>query len=54
MYGTCIGAAKIEADLQANLSTMEPFTVEKNLLNISEFRNYFLKELRNRLESEFV
>ncbi|MFX1276815.1 MAG: TetR/AcrR family transcriptional regulator [Promethearchaeota archaeon] len=54
MYGACIGAAKIEADLRFNLSTMEPFTIEKNPLTISEFRNYFMKELRNRLEKEFV
>jgi len=54
MYGTCIGAAKIEADLRSNLSTMEPFTVEDNLLGITEFREYFLKELRKRLDKEFI
>jgi len=28
--------------------------VEDNLLGITEFRGYFLKELRKRLDKEFV
>ena len=54
MYGACIGAAKIEADLKSNLDTTEPLTIKNNIYEVSEFRDFFLKEFKERLKRVFL
>ncbi|MFX1395489.1 MAG: TetR/AcrR family transcriptional regulator [Promethearchaeota archaeon] len=54
MYASCLGAAKIEADLKLNYKITEPLTIEKNMLSSEEFRSFFLKEFRDRLEKAFI
>ena len=54
MYGACMGAAKVEADLKINLNIIEPIKIKSNLLDIVEFRQFFLKEFRERLERAFT
>ncbi|MFX1395488.1 MAG: TetR/AcrR family transcriptional regulator [Promethearchaeota archaeon] len=53
MYASCLGAAKIEADLKLNYKITEPLTIEKNMLSSEEFRSFFLKEFRDRLEKAY-
>ncbi len=53
MYATCLGAAKIEADLKKTNKISEPLTVEEKILSSEDFREFFLKEFRTRLEKAY-
>ncbi len=53
MYATCLGAAKVEADLNYLNQFAETTSNEKNLINSKEFRKFFLKEYRKRLEKAY-
>ncbi|OLS15752.1 MAG: hypothetical protein RBG13Loki_0646 [Promethearchaeota archaeon CR_4] len=54
MYASCLGAAKFEADLKLHFRITNSTSNETNLPSVDEFREFFLKEYRNRLEKAYV
>ncbi|MFX1275734.1 MAG: TetR/AcrR family transcriptional regulator [Promethearchaeota archaeon] len=54
MYATCLGAAKFEADLNLTYKITKSSNNDKYLLTSEEFRKFFLKEFRNRLEKAYI
>ncbi|MBN1803480.1 MAG: TetR/AcrR family transcriptional regulator [Candidatus Lokiarchaeota archaeon] len=54
MYATCLGAAKVEADLKLTYKILDPSMIEKTVLSNKHFRDFFLKEFRTRLEKAYI
>ncbi len=53
LFSLTMGAAKIEADLKLNLRITEPVAIENEMLSIEKFRNFFFKDLKERLEKAY-
>jgi len=53
MYASCLGAAKFETDLKYTYKIKKSSSNEKYLLTSEEFRKFFLKEFRSRLEKAY-
>lgn len=53
LYAMCLGMAKIEADLKLKPQITEPVAIDTNMLNLEDFRDFYFKELKNRLEKAY-
>ncbi len=49
-YSVCLGAAKAEADMRIREKILEPYEFNSGRFDASQFRQYILRELKDRLE----